>query len=194
MKVTEAVKGRRSIRRYLDKPIDLEKAKEIIENALWAPSPMNRQPWHFVIISNEENYLVLKQAVKESYTSIEKKLEEIFADKPYVLESTKLFFESMGGAPLGILAFLDSTYESQEEFSMVQGVSAVLQNICLLAYSEGLGTCWLTAPLSVEEKIRSIIGKKLGLKLGRLVALITMGYPREKPYVPPRKAGRLTWL
>ena len=48
----QLIKQRRSIRRFLDKPIDREVIEEIIQAGRYAPSDRNRQPWRFIIISN----------------------------------------------------------------------------------------------------------------------------------------------
>jgi nitroreductase len=50
MEVFEAILKRRSIRKYLDKPIEKEKIIKILEAARWAPSGGNRQPWRFIIV------------------------------------------------------------------------------------------------------------------------------------------------
>lgn len=50
METKEAILGRRSIRKYIDKPVELELLQEIIEAAIMAPSAMNTQPWFFVVV------------------------------------------------------------------------------------------------------------------------------------------------
>ena len=53
MDYDEVIRGRRSIRGYLDKPVPKELIREIIELAMRAPSSMNTQPWHFYVITGE---------------------------------------------------------------------------------------------------------------------------------------------
>jgi len=53
MEYHEVIKGRRSTRGFLDKPVSMEVLKEVIELAVRAPSSMNTQPWHFHIITGE---------------------------------------------------------------------------------------------------------------------------------------------
>ncbi|MEM3407247.1 MAG: nitroreductase family protein [Nitrososphaerota archaeon] len=61
MEVFEAILKRRSIRKYLNKPIEEEKIIKILEAARWAPSGGNRQPWRFIIIRNEEKKIELSK-------------------------------------------------------------------------------------------------------------------------------------
>jgi nitroreductase len=61
MEVFEAILKRRSIRKYLDKPIEKEKIIKILEAARWAPSGGNRQPWRFIIVKNKERRIKLSE-------------------------------------------------------------------------------------------------------------------------------------
>lgn len=49
----EQIKIRRSIRKYLDKPVDDDKIIQILESARVALSGSNTQPWHFIIVKSE---------------------------------------------------------------------------------------------------------------------------------------------
>ncbi|HXZ36796.1 MAG TPA: nitroreductase family protein, partial [Thermodesulfobacteriota bacterium] len=50
MELAEAIKGRRSIRKFKAQPVPREKLEKILELAMWAPSGMNRQDWYFVVV------------------------------------------------------------------------------------------------------------------------------------------------
>ncbi|MBE9594062.1 MAG: nitroreductase family protein, partial [Proteobacteria bacterium] len=54
MDVFEAIKERRSYRNFLPDSISEEAIEKILEAAIWAPSPLNTQPWEFVIITKDE--------------------------------------------------------------------------------------------------------------------------------------------
>jgi len=60
MEVFEAILKRRSIRKYLDKPIEKEKIIKILEAAR-TPSGGNRQPWRFIIVKNKERRIKLSE-------------------------------------------------------------------------------------------------------------------------------------
>ena len=50
MELMEAIKTRRSVRKFTDEPVPREKLEKIIEAAMWAPSGQNLQPWYFVAL------------------------------------------------------------------------------------------------------------------------------------------------
>ena len=52
MEVLQAIQTRRSVRKYLDKPVEREKINECLEAARLAPSACNSQPWHYIIIDD----------------------------------------------------------------------------------------------------------------------------------------------
>ena len=52
MEVLQAIQTRRSVRKYLDKPVEREKINECLEAARLAPSACNSQPWHYIVIDD----------------------------------------------------------------------------------------------------------------------------------------------
>ncbi|MFH1288438.1 MAG: nitroreductase family protein [bacterium] len=52
--ITETIKKRRSVRKYLDKPISKEILQELIDTGRLAPTARNEQPWEFVVVTNRE--------------------------------------------------------------------------------------------------------------------------------------------
>ena len=54
MEFKDVIKTRRSIRRYKNKPVPKEKIMEILEAGRIAPSASNRQPWHFIVVTERE--------------------------------------------------------------------------------------------------------------------------------------------
>ncbi len=54
MDIMQAIKERRSCRQFLQEPVPEELLEKILEAATWAPSPLNLQPWEFVVITSQE--------------------------------------------------------------------------------------------------------------------------------------------
>ena len=54
MDLFTAMKERRSCRNFLPDPIDEATIEKILESATWAPSPLNSQPWEFIVVTNKE--------------------------------------------------------------------------------------------------------------------------------------------
>ncbi len=63
MDVFEAAQERRSIRAYLDKPVPQDKLERILEAARLAPSAINREPWHFIAVTDAEKRKALSKGL-----------------------------------------------------------------------------------------------------------------------------------
>ncbi len=185
MDLKEAIYNRRSVRKYNDKDISDSDIKEIIDAGLWAPSAVNLQPWYFVVCRSENSIKKLNEIMGGSIFGLKKVLDNRFKANPEVIDETVNFVKSMGGAKTIILTFLQR--EDYDEYTAaVESAAAAMQNIVLTAYSKGISSCWLTAPLHVEEELRA----EFAPKKGRLLAAITLGYSDLKPRAPKRKDGR----
>ena len=187
MDLHDAIKGRRSVRKFKESPVEKELIEDIFETALWAPSGMNRQNWKFFVLTGER----MEELVSISSTSfeyLEPELQKLFADKPKIVEATRNFFNRLGEAPVVVCAYFEPA--NIEDVTSFQNVAAAIQNLLLVAYARGLGSCWMTGPVYVAEKINSF----LGIENMTLVAIIPMGYPDETPKVPPRRPERVVYL
>ena len=190
MELKDAVYGRRSVRKYLDKPVPRELIQEILESACMAPSGINRQPWYFLTITDPELREKYLGYTKETFVRFRPTLEKRFSRNPEVVEETGTFFTTLGGAPVVILVFLlnDELKESDNEITLIQGIGAAIQNLLLAAYDKGLACCWTTAPIAsgLAEQIRADFAPDKG----DLMAAVTLGYPDQSPKAPPRRPGR----
>ena len=63
--VLEAIKTRRSIRSFSDKPISQEDLAAIVEAGQFAPTAMNRQEFQFTVVTNKQKLSQLAQAIRE---------------------------------------------------------------------------------------------------------------------------------
>ena len=129
MDVFNAIYKRRSIRKFLDKEIELEKLKKIISAANFAPSACNIQGWKFIIIKNKK----LKQRLVNAGT-----------------------IEFIKYAPIGILVLYDNRSENSEYYDYIQSASAAIQNMLLAAHSLGIGSCWI-CHLPSKQTLRRIL-------------------------------------
>lgn len=189
MELRMAVEGRRSIRMYTQQQVESEVLAKLLDEACWAPSAVNRQPWYFVVVKSDEKMKKLLSIMSVASHRIRAKLEERFAKYPEVVRSTRTFVESLGGAPAGILVFLNQDYGEQNS-EMVQSTAAAIQNFCLLAYEQGLSTCWLAATNQVEAEIR----EEFGIDKGPCVALLTVGYGAQEVKAPKRHQGKYEFV
>ncbi len=161
MDVFEAIKGRRSIRNYEDRPVEHEKIGMLLEACRWSPSAGNRQPWEVVIVDDP--------------VTIEK-LAHASLDQMW-----------MKTAPLILAMCLNekiarSTFGDRGEMYALETMGMAVQNIMLAAHSLGLGSCCVSA--FEEEEVKYILKC---LEIIKPVALITIGYTRNKPPAPFRE-------
>ncbi|MEG1633581.1 MAG: nitroreductase family protein [Oscillospiraceae bacterium] len=191
METKDAILGRRSIRKYTDKAVSDEALEQVLEAALMAPSGINLQPWFFTVVRSPEKRRELFEITGQVFGKFRPVLEKRFQRNPEAVEETKEFLNSMGGAPVVILVFmLKPDYE--DETTVISGISAAIENLCLRAYDLGMGTCWMTAALragSGEELHQHFAPDK-----GRFLGMVTLGYPDISPNPPTRRPGRVVYI
>jgi nitroreductase len=187
MELSEAIKGRRSVRRFRPDPVPREVIDRILEFAQWAPSAMNRQDWRFIVVEGQKKEALLK-ITATAFDHFRPVLEKNFPDKPKVLEASKRFFETYGGAPVIVLAYGGHFPMGPAD---PYSVSLAVQNLLLAAHDSGLGAVWADAAVFFKEKE---INALMGMEGRKLVCLIPIGYPDETPRATPRMEGRVLWV
>ncbi len=186
MELSEAIKGRRSVRRFRTQAVPKEVLEKILDLAIWAPSGMNRQEWYFAVVKGEKKEALLK-IFAAAFEIFRPNLEKVFADKPKIVEGMKQFFQTYGGAPVLILAYAGKGPTGQWD---THSTACAIQNLLLAACAEGLGAVWTDGVVAKETEINAV----LGIEGRKLVAAIPVGYPDEVPRVPPRRQARMEWI
>ncbi len=158
MDTFEAIKTRRSIRKFKNREIPDDLTEKIIEAGMYAPSARNQQPWHFILVTRQE----LKEKLMKAH--------------PYA--------SMLREAPLAILVCGDTDLELSHGYWPVD-CSAATQNILLAAHNEGLGSVWLGVYPRTERinAIRTIFSLPPNIQP---LSLIALGYPAEDKKVPNR--------
>ena len=185
MEFYDVIRNRRSCRKFSPEPVPKNALERIVEAGTWAPSGKNRQNWRIFVVTGEKKDKLVDVAGR-SFTFLEQSLKEMYDEK--IVSFTRGFFKTLGGAPTVLVFYSASTDEGQ--FVDTQSVSAAVENALLAAAYEGVGTCWMTGPIHLEDEIDEVLGVE-GLKL---IALVPVGYPGKEPPTPPRKEGRVTWI
>jgi len=153
MDVTKAIRSRRSIRKYTEEPVSGDDIEALLTAAMHAPSAVNEQPWHFVIIQDR------------------KTLEAISRLSPTA--------PMVKYAPLAIAVCAD---KNREKFPGLWALdcSAAAENILLEATERRLGTVW-TAVYPFEERVKGI-KELLNLPANVIpLCIIPVGRPAETP-------------
>lgn len=191
METRDAVFRRRSIRKYLDKQIEQEVLQDIVDGAMMAPSATNTQPWYLVVVKSKEQMEKLRGIFKDISGKLRVDLEKTFPNNPEVVSETMGFLSSLGNADSCVLAFLNKPGQ-ETNIAYVESVSAALENLCLMAYDKGIGSCWMTAALSTGYD--KVLSAEFAPEAGNLVAAVTLGYPAFIPQAPKRKQGRYKFV
>ena len=186
--VSDAIKKRRSVRKYLARPVPQEAIEEVLVAAGWAPSAHNTQPWRFIILADRSVKRELAEAMAESWAA------DIAKDGLNIdPEKIKFRVERFATAPVLILAcltidgmdnFPDEKRQKCERDLAMQSLAAALENMLLAAHSLGLGACWFCAPAFCKETVREALEIPVEVEPQALIAL---GFPAEEPPAPPKK-------
>jgi F420 biosynthesis protein FbiB-like protein len=185
-----AIHARRSIRRYTPQPVPAEIVERLLTAATWAPSAHNRQPWRFVILTEAPVKERLARAMGAQLAS--DRLAD--GDPARAVEAdTNRSLARLISAPLIIVAGLtlqdmdaypDPRRQKAETLMAVQSVAMAIQNLILAAHAEGLGACWMCAPLFCPDIVRAILDLPADWEAQ---ALITLGYPASAGKPASRK-------
>lgn len=182
MNVTDAIHTRRSIRRYLDRPVPPTLIDQLLEAATWAPSAHNRQPWRFVVIQTAAVKAQLADRLGERL-----KADRLRDGDPLeaIERDVQRSRDRITSAPLVIVACLslidmdrysDERRSALEKIMAIQSVANAVQNVLLTAHDLGLGACWLCAPLFAPDVVQDVLAVPADWQAQ---AIITLGYPAD---------------
>jgi nitroreductase len=173
MELFEAIETRRSIRKYIDKPVEDQKLRAVLEAVRMAPSWANYQCWRLVVVKDK--------SMKEKISALSY-VESYFAPKGYKSNPS---MKALVEAPVVIVLCAEpersGTIHGQSYYLVDSGLAA--QNLMLAARGLGLGTVFVG--IYDEGKIKSALNIPASI---RIVGLFPLGYPvEEKKEGPARK-------
>ena len=153
--VMPEIQKRRSIRKFMDRPVEQDKRDTVIEAAIRAPSSMGRDPWEFIVVDDK------------------KVLEKLSKAKPHGSGFLK-------GAALGIVVCADKNKSDV----WIEDASIASTHIYLAAESAGLGACWIqmrkrqySEALTSGEYVANVLNLPEDLAV---LSIIAIGYPAEE--------------
>ena len=157
MDILDIIRDRRSVRKFIDRPVPEEMITSILDAGRWAPSGLNNQPWRFAVISD---------------STIAAEISRLTHYSRIVLSARVL-----------IAVFLD-TERSYHREKDIQAIGACLQNMLIEAHSLGLGAVWLGEIIKSNDEMKKILNLD---KMLELMAVVALGFPAEKPKATSRK-------
>ena len=155
--ILKEIVERYSVRKYLDKDVEEEKLREVLEAGRLAPSACNYQPWKFIVVRDKE----IRKKIAEPTT-----WAKFIAEAPVLIVACKV----RDGFLMG------GWYDSA-----ILDIGIALDHMTLQATHLGLGTCWIGD--FNEKLVKELLEIPENV---RVVALLTLGYPREKK-IPKKK-------
>ena len=168
MDVFEAIRGRRSVRKYRPDPITKEQLDAVLEAARWAPSWANTQCWKFLVVRDDE----LKGRLADTLTSTNPAITAI-KQAPILIVAC---------AEKGRAGYKRGEAATDKGDWFMFDVALAMQNMALAAHALGLGT--VHVGLFDAQKAEEIIDVPPGMAV---VEMMPLGYPDEEPTAPRRK-------
>jgi len=168
MEVLEAIRTRRSIRRYKSTPVDDKTIELVLEAVRWAPSWKNTQCWRFIVV--RDNNIKSQLA---NITTFNNPSTDAIRNAPVVIVAC---------AELGKSGYSDGQQASDKGDWYMFDVALAMQNLVLAAHSLGLGTVY--NGLFDAKKAATILNVPAGFCV---VSLTPLGYPDQEPAPRPRK-------
>jgi F420 biosynthesis protein FbiB-like protein len=167
------VRSRRSIRRFQAQPVSVEVVRRLLEVACQAPSAHNRQPWRFVVLERGENRRRFTDLEADGVSEAEiarrlERSEERLRDAPWLV--------ILCLTPEGMDAYPDAGRTEAERAMAAQSAALAGGNLLLAAHAEGLGACWMCAPLFAVEIVRRALDLPRDWEPQ---AAILLGFPAE---------------
>ncbi|MDX1493198.1 MAG: nitroreductase [Longimicrobiales bacterium] len=185
MDIFDAIKSRRSIKSFTDRPVSDEALRQLLSMAVLAPNHRMTEPWRFYVLGPEARAgygaaLGARKARRvddpEAAAAVQKKVEESHRDLP---------------AMLAVSMVLSDDPEIREEDYAATYMA--IQNLCLAACAMGLGTHVKSGAVMDDPRAREAVGVPEG---ERIVATIHMGEPADVPTPKERRSAAdfTTWL
>jgi nitroreductase len=185
MDALEAIRSRRSIRQFTDRPVSREEIEHLLDAAVSAPNHRLTQPWRFHVLGP----VARRQYGETLGTRKARKIEDPVAARALV--------EKVAAAEAGLPAMIavsmtvDENLEAREED--YAATMMAVQNLLIAAHATGLGTHLKTGAVMDDPGTRSAIGVPEGQ---RIVATIQLGESAIVPAPKPRRAATelTTWV
>jgi len=161
MDILELIKTRRSVRKYLKKPVPWDDITNITEAGRYAPSAGNIQNWKFIVVLDPDKRKAIAEASLKQYWMKTAPVYIVIVSEP---QKAERYYGKRG-----------------ERLYSVQNCAAAAQNMILEAQNLGLGSCWVGA--FDEEMVKRTLSIP---PEARPQIILTIGYPAEHPDKPAK--------
>ena len=192
MDVSEAIKKRRSIRKFKPDPIPEEKIRLLLESARLAPSGTNTQPWRFVVIKDNDTKKKLQEAAHnqrhigrapviivccadlKAFKEFPERVDELIESGALPERTREVFIPYLSKG-------MDTVTKDVLMVAAAANVAIAVEHIVLQAVEIGLGTCWVR--WFEDDKVKEILDIPEHVEV---MALLPVGVPDKEPSQRPR--------
>ena len=184
MEFFELVKQRRSCRSFKGDPVSDKDLGTIIEAARWAPSPLNLQPWEFIVITDGEIKRQIRQIAEDA------KQDVLHSNGPKWVGKYDVGF--LEEAPVLVVVLVDPSRAGLgkyfgQKYGAIQAGSMCIQNMMLAATDLGLGSLLFT--FFRPERLKRLLSIPEALEV---IGVVPIGRPKEPiKTIPPRKEAKI---
>ncbi len=192
MDVREAIRKRRSIRKFKPDPIPEEKIRLLLESARLAPSGTNIQPWRFIVVKDNDTKKKLQEAAHnqrhikrapviivccadlKAFKEFPDRVDELIESGALPERTREVFIPYLKKG-------MDTVTKDALMVAAAANVAIAVEHIVLQAVEIGLGTCWVR--WYEDNKIKEILDIPEHVEV---MALLPVGVPDEAPSQRPR--------
>ncbi len=192
MEVSEAIKKRRSIRRFKSAPVPDEKIELLLESARLAPSGTNTQPWRFIVVKDDETKKRLRKAAHnqrhiknapviivccadlKAFKEFPERVDELIESGALPERTREVFIPYLKKG-------MSTVTRGELITAAAANVAIAVEHIVLQAVEIGLGTCWVR--WYEDDDVKEILDIPDHVEV---MALLPIGIPDEDPSPRPR--------
>lgn len=170
--ITDLIKDRRTIypEQFSDRKIHKEQVEHILNNAIWAPTHGNTQPWRFTVFMDESRQ-DLADILGKLY------LEETPTDKQNDMKLAKMITRPMkSSVAIAINMKRDETGRIAE-IEEIEAIACAVQNMHLTCTAYGIGGFWATPKIISSPKMNAFLNLA---EADKCLGIFYMGYPAEQ--------------
>lgn len=192
MDVSEAIKNRRSIRKFKPDPIPEEKIRLLLESARLAPSGTNTQPWRFIVVKDDDTkkqlqtvahnqrhikcapVIIVCCADLKAFKEFPERVDELIESGALPERTREVFIPYLKKG-------MNTVTKEALMIAAAANVAIAVEHIVLQAVEIGLGTCWVR--WYEDNKVKEILDIPGHVEV---MALLPVGIPDENPVQRPR--------
>ena len=186
--VTDAIRSRRSVREFTDKPVGNDQLSDWLEAACWAPNHHLTEPWRFIVL---EHGGAKRREIAEMFRLLSYETSDQLPEpkRTAVADAAR---EEVLSAPAFVYAY--SLIDDDEEVTKENyaATACAVQNLSLAAHADGFAVGWSTGRVTRLPGLASTIGAD---ESWDMIAGLFIGEPERVPRAQRQPMEEVvTWL